>query len=92
MAKARLLWTFAAISLLAACQKSGGGELSRSECVELTIRRDNLKNGELGRANDANRRQDVDRCVASGTRRWADCIKFSRSVADVNACDEQHGA
>jgi hypothetical protein len=74
----------------AGCEKaSSGGELTRGECVELAIRRDTLKNGEMGRANDANRRQDVDRCARSGTKRWADCIRFARNASDVNSCDEQ---
>ncbi len=79
------------LALLATgCEKSGaGGELSRGECVELAIRRDNIKSGELGRANDANRRQDVDRCVKSGTKRWARCVRFARSAGDVTACDDQ---
>jgi len=79
---------------LFACDKLGAGEaeakgeLSRAECVQMTIRINELKNQELGRVNAAEQRNATDRCMQHGTRAQFECVEFARTGAEVARCDE----
>ncbi len=65
------------------------GALQRRECEELTLRVDRLKDAELGAASDVDRNRRVDRCMKSGTRAWADCVKFAQTASAVTDCERQ---
>jgi hypothetical protein len=80
----------ALLSLLA-CEKKADegestGELTRDECVRMVVRVNQLKNKELGRTNDVERRSGIDSCMAHGTRAQLECVEFARNGGEVERC------
>lgn len=84
----------AALSLLPACDKLGSaeaeasGELSRAECVQMTIRVNELRNKELGRVNSKEQKNTVDRCMSHGSRAQLECVQFANNASELARCDE----
>lgn len=84
-----------ALLLLPSCKKEGGdasasaGELTRDECVRMVVRVNELKNKELGRANDVERRGSVDSCMEHGTRAQLECVEFARNGSEVERCSDR---
>jgi hypothetical protein len=80
------LWACFAI---ASCKNEApGNELSRDECVRMVVRVNQLKNAELGRTNDVERRGGVDSCMEHGTRAQLECVEFARTGREVERCSE----
>jgi hypothetical protein len=83
-----------ALLLLPCCKKEGGdegataGELTRDECVRMVVRVNELKNKELGRTNDVERRGGVDSCMEHGTRAQLECVEFARNGGEVERCSD----
>ncbi|MBK7584599.1 MAG: hypothetical protein IPI67_30980 [Myxococcales bacterium] len=80
--------------LLLGCDKLSGaeppaGELSRGECVQMTIRLNELRDKELGRVNSKQQRNTVDHCMQHGTRAQFDCVQFASNASEVARCDER---
>lgn len=79
----------------AGCDKLGSGEaqasgeLSRAECVQMTLRINELRNKELGRVNSKEQRTSVDRCMEHGTREQFECVAFANNATEVARCDER---
>lgn len=76
---------------LAGCDQLGGapsGELSRAECVEMTIKVNELRNRELGRVNSKEQRTSVDRCMQHGTRAQYECVQFANNAGELTRCDD----
>lgn len=85
--------TAVALFSLVACEKKAAegessGELTRDECLRMVVRLNQLKNKELGRTNDVERRGDVDSCLAHGTRAQLECVEFARNSGEVERCSE----
>jgi hypothetical protein len=75
--------------LLGSCKEgSVESELNRDECVRMVVRVNQLKNQELGRANDVERRGDVDSCMTHGTRAQLECVEFARNGGEVERCSD----
>lgn len=72
------------------CEKQApaGAELSRGECVQMVIRVNELRNAEMGRVNDADRRRAVDGCMEHGTRAQLECVNHSSNARELSRCDE----
>jgi hypothetical protein len=83
------------VLLLSSCKKespedgAAQSELSRDECVRMVVRVNQLKNKELGRTNDVERRGGVDSCMEHGTRAQLECVEFARSGTEVERCSER---
>lgn len=83
-----------ALFLLPACDKLGSteaqasGELSRAECVQMTIRVNELRDKELGRVNSKEQKNTVDRCMSHGSRAQFECVQFANTASEVARCDE----
>ncbi len=80
---------------LVGCDKIGSdtgeatGELSRAECVQMTIRVNELRDKELGRVNSKQQRTTVDGCMSHGTRAQFECVQFANSQPELARCDER---
>jgi hypothetical protein len=76
------------------CDKLGtggeppAGELSRAECVQMTIRINELRNKELGRVNSKEQKNTVDSCMGRGTRAQLECVQFANNASELARCDE----
>ncbi|MCK6536437.1 MAG: hypothetical protein L6Q84_25995 [Polyangiaceae bacterium] len=76
------------------CDKLGtggeppAGELSRAECVQMTIRINELRNKELGRVNSKEQKNTVDSCMGHGTRAQFECVQFVSNASELARCDE----
>lgn len=83
-----------ALFLPLACDKLGSpeaeanGELSRAECVQMTIRVNELRNKELGRVNSKEQKNTVDRCMSHGSRAQLECVQFANNSTELARCDE----
>lgn len=83
-----------ALSLLPACDRldpagaHANGELSRAECVQMTIRVNELRNQELGRVNSKEQKNTVDRCMSHGSRAQFECVQFANNASELARCDE----
>jgi hypothetical protein len=83
------------VLVLSSCKEDGSengtaeNELSREECVRMVVRVNQLKNQDLGRTNDVERRGDVDACMQHGTRAELECVDFARNGAEVERCSER---
>lgn len=83
------------VLVLASCKKESSedgaseSELTRDECVRMVVRVNQLKNKELGRTNDVERRGGVDSCMQHGTRAQLECVEFARNGAEVERCSER---
>jgi hypothetical protein len=77
------------IACLAACDKGDAqGELNKSECLNMVVRIDKLKNGELGRVNNVEERGAIDHCMKHGTRAQAECVNFANNAGELARCSE----
>lgn len=80
---------------LGGCDRLGSGtdqatgELSRADCVQMTIRINELRNQELGRVNSKQQRVTVDGCMSHGTRAQFECVQFANNQAELARCDER---
>jgi hypothetical protein len=79
--------------LLLGCDQLGSsaakaGELSRAECVQMTIRVNELRNKELGRVNSKEQKNTVDGCMAHGTRAQFECVQFANNSGELARCDD----
>lgn len=73
----------------AACEQAGGtGELTREQCVQMTVKIDKLRNAELGRSNSVKQRNTVDGCMAHGTKAQYDCVQFANTGGELVRCDD----
>jgi len=85
-------WLFAAALALVvgpACDTAGGkGELSRSQCVQMVLKVNNLRDKELGRATSVNQRNTVDNCMAHGTKAQFDCVQFANNASELVRCED----
>lgn len=83
-----------ALLLLTSCKQESSdeaataGELTRDECVRMVVRVNQLKNKELGRTNDVERRGGVDSCMEHGTRAQLECVEFARNGGEVERCSD----
>lgn len=87
-------YALSAFLLLVGCDKLGvgggqaTGELSRAECVQMTIRVNELQNKELGRVNSKEQKNTVDRCMEHGSRAQFECVQFANNASEVARCDD----
>lgn len=73
----------------AACETAGAtGELSRAECVQMTVKIDKLRNAELGRSTSVKQRNTVDGCMAHGTKAQYECVQFANNGGELVRCDD----
>lgn len=85
--------TLSTLFLLLGCDKlspgeRAAGELSRAECVQMTIRVNELRNKELGRVNSKEQKNTVDRCMQHGSRAQYECVQFANNSTELARCDE----
>ncbi|MBI3202801.1 MAG: hypothetical protein HYZ29_14780 [Myxococcales bacterium] len=90
MCRAHLLVPLLAVGCDALSSGGGApaGELSRAECVQMTIRVNELRNKELGRVNAKEQKNTVDGCMSHGTRAQLECVQFANNASELARCDE----
>jgi len=75
--------------LTPSCEKSsGGGQLTRSQCVQMVLKLDQLRDKDLGRATSVKQRNTVDSCMEHGTTAQYECVQFANNASESARCDE----